>query len=64
MHGQLVISDSSWKVDCTYAGLFVLGGGAALDWKSNLMKVKLSSSEAEIAAGSMAGKGVASTFVA
>ena len=56
MHGLLTISDASWKVDSTYCGVMVLGGGAALDWKAQLVKVKLSSTEAEIGAGSIGGK--------
>ena len=56
MHGLLIISDGSWKTDHTYFGFFVLMGGAAVDWASHLAKVKLSSTEPEIGAGSYAGK--------
>ena len=52
----MIFSDASWKVDRTYAGFFVLYCNAAVDWASKLLKVQMSSSEAEIGAGSMAGK--------
>ena len=56
MKGLVVYSDASWKTDCTYAGFFILMGGAAVDWASVLLRVMLSSTEAEITAGSLAGK--------
>ena len=56
MDGLLIFSDAAWKTDYTYGGFVVLMAGAAIDWNSSLFKVKLSSSEAEIAAGSRGGK--------
>ena len=56
MDGLLIFSDAAWKTDYTYGGFIVLMAGAAIDWNSSLFKVKLSSSEAEIAAGSRGGK--------
>ena len=40
--------------DCTYAGFFILFCNGAVDWGSSKLKVMLSSTEAEIAAGSNA----------
>ena len=54
----MVYSDASWKVDNTYAGFFVLFCNGAIDWAAKLLKVQMSSTEAEIAAGSIAGKRV------
>ena len=56
LHGMLIISDAAWKTGGTYLGWFMMFAGAAIDWSSVLAKVKLSSTEAEIAAGSVAGK--------
>jgi hypothetical protein len=56
--GLIVISDSSWKTGATYAGFFILFQNAAVDWISKLLKVMLSSSEAEIGAGTLAAKRV------
>ena len=56
--GLMVYSDASWKVDNTYAGFFVLFCNGAIDWAAKLLKVQMSSTEAEIAAGSIAGKRV------
>ena len=51
--GFIVFTDASWKNDCTYAGMIVMYRGSAVDWASVLMKVKCSSAEAEIGAGSL-----------
>ena len=52
--GLLIFSDASWKTGCTYAGFVVLYAGSAVDWASVLLKVMLSSAEAEIGAGCLA----------
>jgi hypothetical protein len=54
MYGLIIFSDASWKLNCTYAGFFILFCNGAVDWGSNKLKVMLSSTEAEIAAGSNA----------
>ena len=54
MHGLIIFSDASWKLNCTYAGFFILFCNGAVDWGSCKLKVMLSSTEAEIAAGSNA----------
>jgi len=54
MFGLVVFSDASWKLGCTYAGFFILFCNGAIDWGSLKLKVMLSSTEGEIAAGSHA----------
>lgn len=54
--GLHIYSDASWKTESTYAGFIIMYNNAALDWGSKLLKVMLSSSEAEIGAGCIAGK--------
>ena len=54
--GLHIYSDVSWKTMSTYAGFVIMYNNAALDWGSKLLKVMLSSSEAEIGAGCIAGK--------
>ena len=49
-------TDASWKVNNTYAGVIIFFNNGAVDWVSKLMKVKMSSPEAEIAAGCIGGK--------
>jgi hypothetical protein len=56
LSGLFIFSDASWKVDSTYAGFLILYMNAAVDWTSKLLKVQLSSAEAEIAAGTIASK--------
>ena len=54
MYGLIVYSDASWKLNCTYAGFFILFCNGAIDWGSTKLKVMLSSTEGEVAAGSNA----------
>jgi hypothetical protein len=54
MYGLIIFSDASWKLNCTYAGFFILFCNGAIDWGSSKLNVMLSSTEAEIAAGSNA----------
>ena len=54
MFGLVIFSDASWKLGCTYAGFFILFCNAAVDWGALKLKVMLSSTEGEIAAGSHA----------
>ena len=54
--GLIIFSDASWKTGSTYAGVLILYAGAAVDWAAVLMKVKCSSAEAEIGAGSLAAR--------
>ena len=54
MFGLVIYSDASWKLGCTYAGFFILFCNAAVDWGALKLKVMLSSTEGEIAAGSHA----------
>ena len=54
MFGLAIYSDASWKLGCTYAGFFILFCNAAIDWGALKLKVMLSSTEGEIAAGSHA----------
>ena len=54
--GLHIYSDASWKTGSTYAGFVIMYNNAAIDWGSKLLKVMLSSSEAEIGAGCIAGK--------
>jgi len=54
MFGLVIYSDASWKLGCTYAGFFILFCNAAIDWGALKLKVMLSSTEGEIAAGSHA----------
>ena len=57
MHSRLIIfTDASWKTGSTYAGYFILYANGAIDWGAKLLKVMMSCSEAEIGAGSIAGK--------
>ena len=62
-YGIYVSSDASWKIkssnemNMTYAGHIIFMCGAALDWSAKLLRVLCwSSAEAEIGAGSFAGK--------
>ena len=45
----MIWSDASWKVELNYAGFVI-------DWQSKLLKVMLSSAEAEVGAGALACK--------
>ena len=54
VYGLMIYSDGSWKLGCTYAGFFILFCNAAIDWGAVKLKVMLSSTEAEIASGSLA----------
>ena len=54
MYGLIIYSDASWKLNCTYAGFFILFCNGAIDWGSTKLKVMLSSTEGEVAAGSNA----------
>ena len=54
--GLHAFSDASWKTDNTYAGHVIKANNASVDWSSKLLKVKASSSEAEISAGCLATK--------
>ena len=49
-------SDASWKVELNYAGFVIFFANAAIDWQSKLLKVMLSSAEAEVGAGALACK--------
>ena len=52
LHGLIMISDGSLQTNNNYVGYLVLMFNGAVDWGSHLVKVKLSSAEVEIAAGS------------
>ena len=56
LHGMLIVSDGSWLTCGTYCGYFILLFNAAIDWGTKLVKVKMSSAEAEVGAGSIASK--------
>ena len=52
LHGLIMISDGSLQTNNNYVGYLVLMFNGAVDWGSHLVKVKLSTAEVEIAAGS------------
>ena len=51
LDGLKIWSDASWKVELNYAGFVIFFANAAIDWQSKLLKVMLSSAEAEVGAG-------------
>ena len=56
LDGFYVVSDASWKTNHTYCGALVFYNNGVVDWVCQLVKVKLSSTEAEIGAGVIGGK--------
>ena len=56
LDGLMIWSDASWKVELNYAGFVIFFANAAIDWQSKLLKVMLSSAEAEVGAGALACK--------
>ena len=52
----LIITDGSLKSNNNYVGALVLMFNGVIDWGSTLLKVKLSTAEVEIAAGSYGAK--------